>query len=483
MPATYALGSVRANLISARLRSLSVAAGELLAGIVDLHRRIIRQQHRVFWVPEEKNMKLLLLGATFATDNLGVEALARGALRVLVEAYPAATISLLDYGKTQESRVVEVGGGTVIVSQCNLRFSWKLWLPNNIAILLVLAALARLMGGRAGARLVRTNRWLKEIASADGAFAVSGGDSFSDIYGLGRLLYVSLPQCLVILLSRRLVLLPQTIGPFRGRFAKWLARTILRNASQVFSRDRDGVAIGQRLLGVGGHSRVQFAPDLGILLEPMRPQQPLAADLQGLRQQAKLLVGVNISGLLATGGYQSNMFRFQVDYITLMSRIVTYLVEQKGARVLLIPHVLGTQPESDVPAIARLLEGLSESTRAGTTRITSSLGADVTKHVIGLCDVFVGARMHACIAALSQGIPAIGISYSRKFAGVFETFGVESLVFDTTGGSVDDALTLVNAAIDRNAMFRATAAQKAQEAREQLLGMFRFRSHARDSWA
>jgi polysaccharide pyruvyl transferase WcaK-like protein len=418
--------------------------------------------------------KVLLLGATFATDNLGVEALAKGALRVLAEAYPEADINLLDFGKTQDSRIVEVGGRALTIRQCNLRFSWKLWLPNNIAMLIALAVLARLLGGRLGASLVRNNRWLNEIASAECAFAISGGDSFSDIYGLGRLWYVALPQWLVILLGRPLVLLPQTIGPFRGRFARWLARTIVRSASQVFSRDRDGVAVGRQLMAQAtDHDRVLFAPDLGILLEPARPQEPLAADLERLRQQAKLLVGVNVSGLLAVGGYRSDMFRFQVDYRDLMKQLVTYLVEQKIAHVLFIPHVLGNQSESDLPAIERLLEGLPPSIRSSTTRIASSLHADETKYVIGLCDIFVGASMHACIGALSQGIPAIGVSYSRKFAGVFETFGVEALVFDTARCSEHDLLRLVDIAVYRNAGLRATIVKKAHEARAHLLSMLR----------
>jgi len=198
-----------------------------------------------------------------------------------------------------------------------------------------------------------------------------------------------------------------------------------------------------------------------------------AADLQRLQQQGKLLVGVNVSGLLAAGGYRSDMFRFQVDYLGLMNQLVTYVVQQKRAHVLLVPHVLGSQSESDLLAIDRLLQALPPSIRSLTTRITSSLRADETKYAIGLCDVFVGARMHACIGALSQGIPAIGVSYSRKFAGVFETFGVETLVFDTARGSVHDLLKLVDMAVDRNASLRATIEKKAREAREHLLGMLR----------
>jgi colanic acid/amylovoran biosynthesis protein len=52
------------------------------------------------------------------------------------------------------------------------------------------------------------------------------------------------------------------------------------------------------------------------------------------------------------------------------------------------------------------------------------------KYLIGQCDFFIGSRMHACIAALSQGVPAVGLAYSRKFLGVLRSIGVENLVVD-----------------------------------------------------
>ena len=52
------------------------------------------------------------------------------------------------------------------------------------------------------------------------------------------------------------------------------------------------------------------------------------------------------------------------------------------------------------------------------------------KYLIGQCDFFIGSRMHACIAALSQGVPAVGLAYSRKFMGVLRSIGVENLVVD-----------------------------------------------------
>jgi polysaccharide pyruvyl transferase WcaK-like protein len=52
------------------------------------------------------------------------------------------------------------------------------------------------------------------------------------------------------------------------------------------------------------------------------------------------------------------------------------------------------------------------------------------KYVIGRCDFFIGARMHACIAALSQAVPAIGLAYSRKFIGVMESIECGELTAD-----------------------------------------------------
>ena len=46
--------------------------------------------------------------------------------------------------------------------------------------------------------------------------------------------------------------------------------------------------------------------------------------------------------------------------------------------------------------------------------------------------------MHACIAALSQTVPAVAIAYSRKFLGVMETIGVEDIVVDPQCMTADE---------------------------------------------
>ena len=54
-------------------------------------------------------------------------------------------------------------------------------------------------------------------------------------------------------------------------------------------------------------------------------------------------------------------------------------------------------------------------------------------------DVFVGARMHATLAAYSSGVAAIPFSYSRKFEGLYESLEYP-FVISGTKMTTDDAL-------------------------------------------
>ena len=49
--------------------------------------------------------------------------------------------------------------------------------------------------------------------------------------------------------------------------------------------------------------------------------------------------------------------------------------------------------------------------------------------------------MHSCIAALSQNIPTIAISYSKKFKGVFESVGAGDYVIDAENVALSEAIS------------------------------------------
>jgi polysaccharide pyruvyl transferase WcaK-like protein len=57
--------------------------------------------------------------------------------------------------------------------------------------------------------------------------------------------------------------------------------------------------------------------------------------------------------------------------------------------------------------------------------------------------------MHACIAALSQGIPAVALAYSGKFNGVFGSVGMEAFVVDLRDHTGEEVLKKIVSAFER----------------------------------
>jgi colanic acid/amylovoran biosynthesis protein len=101
-----------------------------------------------------------------------------------------------------------------------------------------------------------------------------------------------------------------------------------------------------------------------------------------------------------------------------------------SSRLLLVPHTFAApdRVESDPGASRELMEQLPAELRGRVHLVTREYNQSELKGIIGLCSFFVGSRMHACIGALSQGIPTVGVAYSRKFLGVFESVGVAEWV-------------------------------------------------------
>ena len=421
----------------------------------------------------EKRNSILLLGATYSTDNMGVGALTTGALQVLSSRYPNADVLFLDYGTKQSVSTSTIERKVVSVPLLNLRFSWKIFLPNNVALLLVLAMFLRLANRRLRERLIQQNLWLRNIGESDLAFAVSGGDSFSDIYGLGRFFYVSLPQLLVVALGRRLVLLPQTIGPFRTRLSRSIAAFLMRHAEIVYSRDIAGASDARGLLRLSDTDpKVRFCYDLGFVVESRKPVRLDLGQLDLSSPRGRPLVGLNVSGLLLMGGYDGrNPFQLIVDYRALILKVIEFLIVQKGADVLLVPHVFGIQAESDSVAICSIYDELKDKYQERLFCVRDHYDQSEIKYIIGLCDFFVGARMHACIAALSQCIPAVAIAYTKKFIGVLQSIGEEYLVADPRQLTIEEILSAVDTAFIERQAIKLRLEAKIRRVRKQVFSL------------
>ncbi|MFA5191264.1 MAG: polysaccharide pyruvyl transferase family protein [Verrucomicrobiia bacterium] len=415
-----------------------------------------------------------LLGAGFTTGNHGVSALASGTLVALRHADANAQLVFLDYGREAVVSRDRIGNSEVRCETINLRFSKKPWQPNHIVRLLLTAALLKLVPCRdARRKMAGRNPWLRRILDAQLHLSIAGGDSFSDIYGMQRLLYVVLPQMLVLWLGKPLVLLPQTHGPFESPLARVLARHVLKRAVLVYSRDAEGVEAARALVGKAD-ARIRFTYDMGFALEPHPPADDVRRQMEAIKQNG-LVVGLNVSGLLYMGGYnQSNMFGLQTEYPRLVHALLEELIQKLGAQVLLVPHVFGgdENPESDQKACERIFAEFGQRYAGRLHYLPGRFDHHEIKYLIGRCDFFLGSRMHACIGALSQCIPAVGLAYSRKFAGVLDSVGGGSRVVDLRSSDEAQVLAVVRDAFAQREVLRRQLEGKMPSIRESVLGLF-----------
>jgi polysaccharide pyruvyl transferase WcaK-like protein len=413
---------------------------------------------------------ICLLGASLATNNLGVNALALGTISSIQNSLPGANVFLFDYGILGTEFTVRTPQGPATVPLVNIRFSKKLWLHNNIARLLAEAMLSRAIPSvRLRNRLCSFQPQFNQLLSADLVCSIAGGDSFSDIYGMEQFLYFALPQVLALLLGKPLILLPQTYGPFKSGFARALARLILRHAALIYSRDQAGLATVASLAG----RESRFSHDMAFALAPLPPDTNTCNFIAGLAA-GRPLVGVNVSGLLYIGGYtRDNMFGCKAGYPDTIRAVIRMLIEECNAEVVLTPHVIGGHFQSDCLASEAVLKDLPESCRARIHTIGKNLDQHEVKFLIGKCDFFIGSRMHACIAALSQSVPSIGLAYSDKFSGVLGSIGVNSLVVDLRVRDLEETLTDIREGFARRNVTRKFLLDKMPIVRSRVLDFFR----------
>src|SRR5260370_8273194 len=130
------------------------------------------------------------------------------------------------------------------------------------------------------------------------------------------------------------------------------------------------------------------------------------------------------------GGYtHKNMFGLKDDYNELMKRLIEFFIHSRGTTVLLVPHVFGgveDNSESDSVACETVYRSLQPVYGNKILLVSGRYDQNEIKYIIGMCDFFVGSRMHACIAALSQSIPVLAISYTAKFICSFPPFSLSS---------------------------------------------------------
>ena len=428
----------------------------------------------------EKNViKVCMLGPSFETGNMGVSALTEGSIKCILNRWPDAEITLLGAGYTPEQYNLLVSGRQICIQTVPIRFSKDIFLPYHFFGFLIYGVLAKVLPRlRFKEALLNHNSYFRTLYEADLVVDITGGDSFSDIYGFRRFFTGFLRKWLVMFLRKKLVLLPQTYGTYKRYLTKMLAKQILSYATAVYSRDQSGIDYVKGILNSGNENgKIKFLPDVGFVIDADARNSTEADFLKKIKSRNKVLVGLNISGLLSRySRIGDNKFALQVDYSGLVSSIVELMMRNKHIVLLLVPHVIppaGVEADNDLIACREVYERIKHKYDNRVFLIEGQQNHNGVKYIIGLCDFFLGSRMHACIAALSQGIPAIGLAYSKKFRGVFESVGVEELAVDMRRQGQDEILGIIEDAFEGRDAIAKRLRMLIPDVQARILNMFK----------
>jgi polysaccharide pyruvyl transferase WcaK-like protein len=366
--------------------------------------------------------RLCLFGAANDTGNLGVSALFYSCVHGIGKRLPDARLTVFDNGFTERSEEISIEGRTFRYTCRGARASKRFYRSDTAANIAYCARVGGLW-----------NRGARAILDADAILDISGGDSFTDLYGPRVFANVCLPKRMALENNKPLILLPQTYGPFSDPKAREEARKICLGASMAWARDERSMQYLQDLVGPDfDPERHLVGVDVAFSLPSKEPALPEEFK-EWLLNRDCAKIGVNVSGLVYNRPEEAKAkFSLKADYRAIVHTFIRRILADTECDVLLVPHVFAEKGhyESDVDACESVLANLGESAR-NRVRIASGIkDPREAKWIIAKLDWFCGTRMHSTIAALSSGVPAAAIAYSPKTAGVFESCGQGEWVAD-----------------------------------------------------
>jgi len=379
------------------------------------------------------SLELILAGAAPDTGNLGVSALCYSTIATLKDHDSSIKVNVLGHGSHKESKSFSIGehsAANILAAKHTRRF-YDPSSFNNIRASIKLGPFA--------------SKTAKVFKRCNALLDISGGDSFTDLYGKRRFDAIVLPKKIAVENNIPLVLLPQTYGPFQPKQkAERVSQELIKRSALAYARDPYSYEYLKELLGSDFDPALhKQGVDVAFLLPAASTEEVTVKGLLPQREAGKEVFGINVSGLIYNDpDIARTQYGIRVNYHELLTSFISHVLKYSDGDVWLVPHVLVPYDhfESDAFACNKLKSHFSEADQLRIKIVSGQYDQCEIKGVISQCSWFTGTRMHSTVGSLSTTIPTAAIAYSGKTRGVFATAGQEDKVFDARFESTDDLL-------------------------------------------
>ena len=264
-----------------------------------------------------------------------------------------------------------------------------------------------------------------EMANFDIIFDVTFGDGFSDIYGKKWNFTTDMLKQIAIWSGTPLVLLPQTYGPYENKLLRRWAVHIVEKSALAFSRDKQSA----EEMDAFGCSKVVTITDLAFAL-------PYNKNLYHIKS-SKLKIGLNVSSLLWDGGHN---IKLRTNYKEYCRKFLSIFSSRDNVELHLIPHVINLENPDSLENDSRVCKLLYDEFPHTVLAPDFETPMEAKSYISNM-DIFIGARMHSTIGAISASVATIPFAYSKKFKSLFGVLDYP-YVIEARELNTDDALEI-----------------------------------------
>ena len=248
------------------------------------------------------------------------------------------------------------------------------------------------------------------------------GDMLTEDYGPHITYSHFIPILMSLFLRRPVFLCAQSIGPFK--LTKYPAKYILDKVDHITVRDEITLRYLEEI-GVKKDTMMVTADMAFSLIPASRKEVNAILQHEQIPAGEENILGVSLSRLVESKYIKLNPISKQIGFADLMAGTLDRICSELNLQVVLVPHVTGPSVVKDD---RNILREVRDRMKEKAHLIEGDYGPEELKGIIGRSAVFLGARMHANISALSSAVPVAAISYSHKTPGIMQMFGQKDFV-------------------------------------------------------
>jgi len=280
-----------------------------------------------------------------------------------------------------------------------------------------------------------------------------GGSFFSKVFeGLHFLIGKSLRKIVVKF--------PCDMGSFNNLWNRLFAKIYLSMIDLIFARSNLTKQYLQEM-HIRTRKPIYVSPDVAFVLPSFHVKKD--GLITSEKERKKKLIGISTSHTITW------FEQVKGNYVNVISEVVNYLIKEKDCHILLIPNEIYPGRYDDVYVAKCVFSKIENKSRV--TILEKEFTARELKGMIGSCELLIASRYHSIIAALSQGVPVVAVSWQHKYPEVMKLVGLEKYVCDIKNLSFAETYKKINEAWENRETIRANILNRIPYIKEEVLNV------------